>query len=117
MSLDYFMNKTCVIARPTMSLGSVSRAPVVGSWSDSSATRCCVQVLTAKELNRPRAEGETVYEVFFFPGTDVRFNDRLKSVTGLTDVELEVTSVGVDDVGFGDYVRCEARHVVGKPTL
>lgn len=121
MSVFALLNKTCTIQRPTFGKDSVSGAPKVSSWTSYTGVRCAVQVKDAKEWPQQREAGETFYDVYFLPVpsatlTAIQVSDRITSATGYSNVEFEVTSLGVDDAGRGAYTRVTARTVTGKPT-
>lgn len=116
MSYFALLNLTCTIQRSTESKDSVSGA-IKRSWSSSATgVRCAVQVLSAKELSSPLQTGEVMYEVYFPYGTDVRSKDRLVSISGMSNITLEVQSPPVDDAGRRKTVRVEAMHRESKAT-
>ncbi len=115
MSVLALLNKTCTIQRPTFTKDSVSGAPKA-SYVDTAGVRCAIQIMNAREWPEIREAGETFYNVYFVFGQDVRVSDRLKSASGYTNVEFEVTSIAADDAGRGAYTRVTAKTITGKPT-
>lgn len=116
--MSYFglLNKTCTIQRSTEAKDSVSAA-ITRSWSNAATlVRCAVQVNTSKERAEPLQAGEAMFDVFFAPGTDIRSKDRITTITGMSNVTLEVKTPPLDDAGRGKTLRVEALYVEDKAT-
>lgn len=114
MSVTGLMNKTCTIKRKVLAQGTDgAMAPTLSSIATS--VRCAVQVDNGSEaLIASRETGTTTYRVYLPTGTDIKTQDQLSSITGMTNVVLDVRSIGMDDVGRGAYLKVRAEDRKGQ---
>lgn len=82
----------------------------------ASSVPCAVQIergVGDEVVINNRLTGENRYKVYFQSGQDIRADDRIDSITGLSGVTLTVTSPPTDGVGRSTYTKVSALHRVG----
>lgn len=115
MSVATLLNSTCTIRRATDAVSSVSGA-TLPTWADAATlVPCDIQAKSGSESRiNARETGETEWDVYFLPDTDVRAEDRINTIlvggsaTSWSGRELTITSPPLDNAGRRSYTLVTA---------
>jgi len=116
MSLAGLLNKTCTISREAITQDATTKEIIKAFSSIASGVPCTVQIVTAAQAAGYPEAGETHYDVYFAAGRDVGVGDRITSITGMTNMSLDVQSDAGDDCGRGPYTRVRCVRKTGGAT-
>lgn len=108
-------NKTCSIKHYTPSKATTTTTgEVIYTATTVTGVKCKVDVKTALQDDDVFRSGEAIYFIYFPNGTDVRSTDEITSIPGYTNVRFTVSSIPMDDVGRGAYIKTKCKSSQGQ---